>query len=842
MTETLQVTLGVGSPFSPEIPGLLCEHFAEIITGSGVSVEVARTRGYESVLGAKRLADLGFALNQRRAPGYLLPVYAPGLPEEPALHQYKPNHPRKVKEKAIKYETPTGAKLRIDCPRPCQPNIGNPAAAVWITEGIKKVDCLASHGLFALGLLGVYGFRSTNELGGKAISADLAAVHWKGRRVFLVFDSDILTKQPVRNALRALGNELDRRGAEVFVVFLPQVASDSDKKVGVDDYLIAGHTVEDMEARAEPLESGLQRHVASARNGHGPYDIVDGCLVHRKIVPSTGDVIASPLSNFVAAIVEDITLDDDFVREHTFRIRGRLSDGSDLPTVDIPAAKFNSLTWVPETWGSRPTIEAGQSAKDHVRAAIQYFSKATQRFVYARTGWAEIGGTRVFLTSSGALGGDASAVVTLPGDLRGYSLPLVQEAVKGSIEASFKLLHVATEDVMVPLLATIYGAPLGEELQMAHMLNLSGPSGALKTELSLLALRHWGTFLRPPLNWESTTASLEHALAKLKDVPTLIDDLRPTGNARADRDMRSTVDRIIRMIGNKVGRGRLNSDLSRRPEPYPRGLVIATSEQQIAGHSTTARVLNVPMGREKVHLDLLTEAQANTAILPDAMASYILWLARIWDPRSLHEQWLQLRSKAASEGHLRLASEVASLQVGFMAFISFAAEVGAITETEADHWELRAWDVLRGLTSRQGETIDAERPANVFRRWLEQVLTQGTYTLRPRLACTNAAPEPGRPMIGWRDPEPEGCIYLDPQSVYSVVCETARRAGFSFPWQPDAVWADLKRSGISECSDDPNQQRSTSKARCEGNPRWVIKIRKATLGLGAASTPGDADE
>ncbi len=48
-----------GDVFSKEVPSLLAEHFEQLHHESGISVEVIKERGYESVLGKKRLEELG---------------------------------------------------------------------------------------------------------------------------------------------------------------------------------------------------------------------------------------------------------------------------------------------------------------------------------------------------------------------------------------------------------------------------------------------------------------------------------------------------------------------------------------------------------------------------------------------------------------------------------------------------------------------------------------------------------------------------------------------------------------------------------------------------------------
>ncbi|MCJ7807814.1 MAG: hypothetical protein MUP73_03730, partial [Dehalococcoidia bacterium] len=79
------------SPFSMDCPKLLQRHLHHL-QASGITEEAIRERGYESVLGKKRLNELGFSRTQQRVPGLLIPLYPPD--GSPPVYQYRPDHPR----------------------------------------------------------------------------------------------------------------------------------------------------------------------------------------------------------------------------------------------------------------------------------------------------------------------------------------------------------------------------------------------------------------------------------------------------------------------------------------------------------------------------------------------------------------------------------------------------------------------------------------------------------------------------------------------------------------------------------------------------------------------------
>jgi hypothetical protein len=103
-----------------------------------------------------------------------------------------------------------------------------------LTEGELKAACAAKHGFYAIGLGGVYAWKSKRL--GTSFLPELARVSWKERPVYIVFDSDIHWKPPVRLALTALADELLARGARPYQVVLPTLASG---KTGLDDFIVA---------------------------------------------------------------------------------------------------------------------------------------------------------------------------------------------------------------------------------------------------------------------------------------------------------------------------------------------------------------------------------------------------------------------------------------------------------------------------------------------------------------------------------------------------------------------------------------------------------------------------
>jgi Protein of unknown function (DUF3631)/Domain of unknown function (DUF3854) len=224
--------------------GLLPQH-RQLIADSAISDTVATERGYFSVSAAKELNGM-FGPSQRRAPALVIPVLNPY--GERVFYQLRPDEPRVKDGRILKYETPARVKMTIDVPPSTRPHLANPKAPLWITEGIRKADSLASIGLHAVALLGVWNWRGKGENGGSTTLPDWEAIAFNDQRpIVICFDSDAFQNPGVHEATERLGRWLEHRGAEISFVYLPPAEDGS--KIGVDDFLAAGNSKEDLHAR-----------------------------------------------------------------------------------------------------------------------------------------------------------------------------------------------------------------------------------------------------------------------------------------------------------------------------------------------------------------------------------------------------------------------------------------------------------------------------------------------------------------------------------------------------------------------------------------------------------------
>ncbi len=114
---------------------------------------------------------------------------------------------------------------------------GDPKTPILITEGEKKAACACNKGIATIALGGVYGFKSGKRF--QDFIPELQEIEWKGRAVEICFDSDVMLKAEVHQALSTLATTLTQTysPASLEFVFLSAETA-AGGKTGLDDFLV----------------------------------------------------------------------------------------------------------------------------------------------------------------------------------------------------------------------------------------------------------------------------------------------------------------------------------------------------------------------------------------------------------------------------------------------------------------------------------------------------------------------------------------------------------------------------------------------------------------------------
>lgn len=152
--------------------------------------------------------------------------------------------------------------------------LSDPSQPLAIVEGEGKSLCGCVHGFNVIALGGVDSFRGKDG----RLLPELQRIVWRGRRVFIVYDSDVRTNPNVLRARSRLAAELVRLEAIVHCVDLP--AAPDGGKLGMDDFIVSygADALERLLEQTAPLDPGK----GSIREGTD-IEIADAVLIDLEI-------------------------------------------------------------------------------------------------------------------------------------------------------------------------------------------------------------------------------------------------------------------------------------------------------------------------------------------------------------------------------------------------------------------------------------------------------------------------------------------------------------------------------------------------------------------------------
>jgi hypothetical protein len=210
--------------------------FRDHLEESGLTTNDAKKLKYTDLTGGKVYDLVG-----QSAPGFMIPYFnAQGkvLKDVYRIRFYHPvnlNQFKRGRPKLRKYTQPANVRPHAYFPPliSWKSIVDDPSVPIFITEGEKKAAKACKEGYPTIGLGGVYNFMSKER--NMEFLPELDEIKWQGRKVVIVYDSDLATNKDVKQARRVLTSRFYARGATVYYL---NFQVDRDEKVGFDDYLV----------------------------------------------------------------------------------------------------------------------------------------------------------------------------------------------------------------------------------------------------------------------------------------------------------------------------------------------------------------------------------------------------------------------------------------------------------------------------------------------------------------------------------------------------------------------------------------------------------------------------
>jgi len=250
------------------------------------------------------------------------------------------------------------------------------------------------------------------------------------------------------------------------------------------------------------------------------------------------------------------------------------------------------------------------------------------------------------------------------------------------LKASLNFLDLGPDRVTIVVYGAIRRSIIGEA---DFSIFLLGASGRFKTEIAALAQQHFGPGFDSrnlPASFLSTGNAMEKLAFRCKDALMVIDDFHPPATGSEREKMIREATRVFRAQGNRAGRARMNRDLTLVPAQPPRGLFVATGEDQLPGYPLNSRLFTAEVHQGDIDVDKLTVCQRNATrgLYAQTTAAFIKWLApdlakwQAW----FREQVACLHATFSAH-HPRTADMQAQLTAAYAIFAEFLFDMGVFT-------------------------------------------------------------------------------------------------------------------------------------------------------------------
>ena len=497
------------------------------------------------------------------------------------------------------------------------------------------------------------------------------------------------------------------------------------------------------------------------------------------------------IANFCVWIEKEEVVYDEFGNISRFyTIRGKHESGREIEPFRIDAKEFSEMKWTDTHLGKDCYIYDKPKNKHRVLEAIQrhphtYIAPTTT--VHGYTGWqrTDKGLQYLFPIYSEKKYGKE---VCLSDTLSAYYIPPAnnEEKVEG-LNRSLMFLSVAAPRVTVPLLASIYIAPLASFVDIDFTVWIYGKTGSFKTTLTRHIMHHFGKFDNHVITWNATPNAIERYASIIGDAPLVIDDYAPQPDHFSQIKLDQTVERVIRDAGNNAGRARMRANLSLQHIYRKRGLIIATGEQLPKGQSVLARIYGIALEKGDVNTSELSKAQANNERLYGfATAAYIDWIEQTGEQKlkELFEKAEEkmLNTNLQSNVVDRLRRSAAKLYAAFEVMLQMMMSYGIIEPNEIEKFqEIAITSIAENISAFREEFEDESVVQKIFTTIETMLHTKQAVIVK--LEEVDSA-QFTVPIIGYYDKD---YLYLLWEVTYDQILKYMKSIGSSFTYNKRAA-------------------------------------------------------
>lgn len=542
------------------------------------------------------------------------------------------------------------------------------------------------------------------------------------------------------------------------------------------------------------------------------------------------------LSNFVTYPIEKINYINGRDTETFYKIKCLILDEPNIKLAEqvITVEQLQKNNYIlGSSWDKYAITSAGSTIPDKLREASQHIGRhiMEEKNIYAHTGFTRINGKLCYLYHGGVIGNVEDVFADLSMDkLERFCFTNKEFDTKQALQCSLSMVYMASYDITIPLLATIYTAPLTSMfselgIHPDFILFIQGKTGTRKSSIAALSLCHFGIFDRDtfPASFRDTLNSIEKIAFLIKDSIIVVDDYNPEiiGSRKLD-----TMERLYAMYGDRVGRTRMSQNGKTLKLSYvARGMCIVTGETvPDVAQSRIARSLILNIEQNSIDLNKLTDLQNNSEELAFSMKKYIEWIIKNEQDikKSAKEKFNELKEKQNKNAHGR-TNEIANvLTVGFTLFTQFLLNNNVIDNLKKEELDKSCYKTLVKLVENQTQEIADLKPTEMFYNALDQLFaTNSISVLNYRTGELVKELSESGSNVGYYDDDEE-LYYFFPNVIYNAIIKLYASGNVKFPINAKSLWKYLLEENKLYRTD---KRRYTIQRKVNGQSKTVVAIK-----------------
>ena len=398
-------------------------------------------------------------------------------------------------------------------------------------------------------------------------------------------------------------------------------------------------------------------------NASGKMRRICNCQIHVKALRNNVDDAKTPFS-----VELELIRETSAAQVSTTVVQIPLSALNQLEEFLTPLAPWFAL--------AADTPGAAQMLSEYIRDRVDSVPKVA---VFTKSGWHEYNGTHLFLFDGANFG---SNIEVACGKCLLYDPNLRPEE---AFWAALNVLEVGNKGVTLPLMLITLLGPMFRLFDSAGYIPrfcgfLFGVSGSLKTSLAQVFYHFFDQ--QQHGSFRDTASALDVAVKSHFDQMLLVDDFQPAVIASEGKEMKKSLEHLIRVFGDNVAKKRSNTTATATHGERPRGSCLITGESISGSYSSLLRCLLIPISREDINGELLRRYQETPALWTTNYYHMLPWLGTNWDRlvKKIRSEFPDLRESFRTiTNEPRLIDSGAVLMLVAEIFLDYGVSCAALT-------------------------------------------------------------------------------------------------------------------------------------------------------------------